>query len=87
VLLVLAWSRRRARYLAIVPGVVVVLDVALSRLLRGVHYPTDVLAGIAYGLVWLALCQAWLRPTPGPRGDAERHRAGQTAGEPLGDSR
>ena len=47
---------RRARLLvASVTGVLIVL-VSFSRLYRGVHYLSDVLGGIAVGVVWLTLC-------------------------------
>lgn len=61
-LLVMAGSRSPLRYSAAALAVLVVLGVALSRLYEGAHYPTDVIAGVVYGLVWLALCWRWLRP-------------------------
>jgi undecaprenyl-diphosphatase len=30
--------------------------VALSRLYRGMHYPSDVMAGALLAAVWLAIC-------------------------------
>ena len=45
----------------------------LSRLYVGVHYPTDVLAGAAVGLLagWIAVL-LWKRPAPKEKGQAER---------------
>ena len=37
-------------------GGVVILLVAFSRLYLGAHYLSDVLAAMAEGLAWLALC-------------------------------
>ena len=48
--------QRRSRLLAAsVAGVLIVL-VSFSRLYLGVHYLSDVVGGIAVGVVWLTLC-------------------------------
>jgi membrane protein DedA with SNARE-associated domain/membrane-associated phospholipid phosphatase len=48
-----AW---RWRVLTVLAGGVVILLIAFSRLYLGVHYLSDVLAAMAEGLAWLALC-------------------------------
>jgi undecaprenyl-diphosphatase len=47
-----AW---RWRLLAVLDAVLIVLLIGFSRLYMGAHYPTDVLAGYAFGLAWGAL--------------------------------
>jgi hypothetical protein len=37
------------------------LSIGLSRLFLGVHYPTDIIAGYAVGLLWLITCVAILQ--------------------------
>ena len=37
-------------------AVVIVGSIGLSRLFLGVHYPTDIIAGYAVGLLWLIAC-------------------------------
>lgn len=71
-LLVVAWSRSRWRYAAVVLAALVVLGVALSRLYRGVHYPTDVLASVLYASVWLAVCWHVLQPARGAPASRDR---------------
>ena len=50
------------REAAIVLGVVIALAVAWSRVYLGVHYPTDVAAGLLLGWGWALLVFHWARP-------------------------
>jgi membrane-associated phospholipid phosphatase len=57
--------------------------VALSRVYRGMHYPTDVVAGALAGGLWMAIVVATLlRPHPSPPAVAARSR-GRLVGAPL----
>jgi undecaprenyl-diphosphatase len=53
---------RRWRVLVIVLAVVIALGVAWSRVYLGVHYPTDVAAGLLLGWSWALLVFWWARP-------------------------
>jgi undecaprenyl-diphosphatase len=50
------WSRT----LTLLAAVVIIALVCVSRLYLGVHYPSDVLAGIIIGLAWSGFCMATL---------------------------
>lgn len=54
VLLVVPVLARGPRLAAVLAGMVFVLAVATSRVLLGVHYPSDVVAGLAIGAAWAA---------------------------------
>jgi undecaprenyl-diphosphatase len=74
------WPRRRG--LLITVATLLVLIVAASRLYLGVHWPTDVLGGLALGIGWFALLQLLgLRlPDASPsRSESPSRRSGRTA--------
>ncbi|PYE45793.1 phosphatase PAP2 family protein [Paenibacillus barcinonensis] len=51
----LEWRQHHTfkRWLPVMLGVLFILFIGLSRIMLGVHYPTDVLAGFASGLIWV----------------------------------
>jgi undecaprenyl-diphosphatase len=71
---------RRMRVLAVVLCVLVILSIGASRIYLGVHYLSDVLAGFAAGLCWLAVClsgtEGWVRYRDWRRKRASARRKG-----------
>jgi undecaprenyl-diphosphatase len=55
--------RHISRVLTLIAAVIVVVLIAISRLYLGVHYPSDVAAGVLIGIAWAALCMAMLEAT------------------------
>jgi undecaprenyl-diphosphatase len=53
-------QRRLSRIVTLALAGVVILGIAASRLVLGVHYPSDVAAGLVIGLAWAAFCMALL---------------------------
>ena len=53
-------KRRWARALTLFLALVLILLICSSRVYLGVHYPSDVLAGVIIGLAWAAFCMAML---------------------------
>jgi undecaprenyl-diphosphatase len=49
-----------ARALTMGVAVLLVLLICVSRMYLGVHYPSDVAAGVIVGLAWAAFCMATL---------------------------
>ncbi len=50
----------RSRILTLTLAAIVVLLICTSRLYLGVHYPSDVLAGVTIGIAWAAFCMTVL---------------------------
>lgn len=57
---------RRHRHAIVATAAMLAAGVGVSRVLLGVHYPSDVLAGWCLGCAWLALSLALLEALPGP---------------------
>ena len=65
------YGRRRATWIAAGILLLVPVYVGVSRLYRGMHYPSDVLAGALLGALWLLLVtKTLLRPAAAPRAAA-----------------
>ncbi len=62
--LVLAATRAWWRWLVLTAAVVVVAVVAVARLYRGAHFPTDVLGSVAFAVPWLLVVLRLVPPTP-----------------------
>jgi undecaprenyl-diphosphatase len=52
--------KRLARWITLVIAGLLIALICASRLYLGVHYPSDVLAGVVMGLAWTAFCMATL---------------------------
>jgi membrane-associated phospholipid phosphatase len=63
---VLLWRYRQPVLRALMVAIAVLLPllVGASRLYRGMHFPTDVLAGLLLGATWLAATTRWYRHSP-----------------------
>lgn len=87
--------RAWARALTLTVAALVVLLIAASRLFLGVHYPSDVAAGLVIGLAWTAFCVAVLealhrfivREAPDAAGHEDPMPAGSERGADADDVR
>ena len=60
-------TQRRLRIYVLMAATLVTFLVGVSRVMLGVHYPTDVLAGWAAGTAWALLWQLFGRVLGTPR--------------------
>ena len=75
-------QQRRTRIAIYVVAAVIIVVVAASRVYLGVHYPTDVAAGLLVGFAWAAFCTAALEA--GQFLGGRRRRTGEdAAGQPA----
>jgi undecaprenyl-diphosphatase len=79
-------KHRWAKMLTGAAAVILILLVCATRLYLGVHYPSDVVAGILVGLAWAGFCMATLEATlaiarrRAPRAVVEERRAPSEVG-------
>lgn len=81
--------RRRDRWIIGAAATVVVLVIGVARIYLGVHYFSDVIGGLAAGIVWLSVCISGAEVALGQRGlspwdvGVERRRAPRAAARPA----
>ena len=73
-ILVIGHFRGWWRYLFLIPAIVMPVAVAISRMYRGEHHPTDVLGSLLFSALWLTAVALLIRP--GARGRAGKPGAG-----------
>jgi len=61
-ILVIGHARGWWRYLFLIPAIVMPVLVALARLYRGEHHPTDILASLLFAALWLTATTKLIKP-------------------------
>jgi undecaprenyl-diphosphatase len=64
------------RYLFLIPAVVMPVMIALARLYRGEHHPTDILASVLFAALWLTATTMLIKPNAGGLDRASRRPLG-----------
>jgi undecaprenyl-diphosphatase len=85
-ILVIGHARGWWRWLSLIPAITLPALVAISRMYRGEHHPTDILGSLLFTALWLTAATALIRPNadghartaPASR-DGHRQRREQTA--------
>jgi undecaprenyl-diphosphatase len=68
-ILVIGHARGWWRWLFLVPAIVMPVAIALSRMYRGEHHPTDVLGSVIFTALWLTAATLLIQPNAEqPRG-------------------
>jgi undecaprenyl-diphosphatase len=79
----LGWrGSRRARLYVV--STAMIFAIGFSRLYLGVHYPSDVLGGLAIGTAWVLLCATAMRIVQSDEAAREREGAPSSAPSRLG---
>jgi len=78
-------QRHIARIATMAIAAIIVVMISVSRMYLGVHYPSDVLAGVTIGLAWAAFCMAILEAAQlyAKRNAPEMLKAEHPAPKPL----
>jgi undecaprenyl-diphosphatase len=74
--LVIGHARGWWRYLFLIPAIVMPVLIALARLYRGEHHPTDILASVLFAALWLTTATMLIKPNSGGRDRADRRLLG-----------
>ena len=58
------------RWLVLIPAVAMPVLVAISRMYRGEHHPTDILGSLLFSALWLTAVTVLVKPNPGRRAES-----------------
>jgi undecaprenyl-diphosphatase len=61
-ILVIGHARGRWRYLFLIPAIVMPVLIAVARIYRGEHHPTDILASVLFAALWLTAATMLIKP-------------------------
>jgi undecaprenyl-diphosphatase len=87
-ILVIGHSRGWWRWLFLIPAVAMPVLVALSRMYRGEHHPTDILGSLIFAALWLTATSLLIRPNAdGPPRQRQAPAVGHGAVRACEDSR
>jgi undecaprenyl-diphosphatase len=75
-LLAIGYSRGWWRYLFLIPAVGMPVLIALARLYRGEHHPTDILASLLFAALWLTAATMLIQPAQDASDRAGRRPVG-----------
>lgn len=64
--------RQRNRAIAVGIGIALALQIGASRVMLGVHWPSDVVGGWAFGLMWVIICMRLASVRPDTDADTAR---------------
>ncbi len=75
-ILVIGYARGWWRFLFLIPAIVMPVMIALARMYRGEHHPTDILGSLLFAGLWLTAATMLIRPTEGGLDRAGRRPLG-----------
>jgi len=61
-ILVIGYARGWWRYLFLIPAIVMPVMIALARMYRGEHHPTDILGSLVFAALWLTATTMLIKP-------------------------
>ena len=75
-ILVIGHARGWWRYLFLIPAVVMPVMIAVARMYRGEHHPTDLLSSVLFAALWLTAATMLIRPNAAAFRRGDRQSAG-----------
>ena len=82
-ILVIGHARGWWRWLFLVPAIAMPVLVAISRMYRGEHHPTDILGSLLFAALWLTATSALIKPGADRQARRQEAAAGNERGHPV----